>query len=273
MNPLMPHAHTPRKRFGQHFLTDARIIARIVQQLNPQKDEILVEIGAGLGALTRETLQQIPHMYVVEIDRDLSAALAQNYPHQLTIFNEDALQFDFSEIPLEGDQKIRLFGNLPYNISTPLLFHALIFAPIIKNMLFMLQKEVVMRMCAPPNHKDYGRLSVMVQYACQCQHLFDIGPQAFSPPPKVMSSIVVLTPYTETNPRPFPTAQHYQHFANVVNRAFQHRRKTLKNALEGVVSPEVFAAAHIDPIRRAETLSVTEYVQLSNLEIGTQEKT
>ena len=255
-------AHIPRKRFGQHFLTDPSVITHIVHQLNPKPDEVLVEIGAGLGALTTEILKQIPHVFVVEIDRDLSKVLHETYPTQLTIFNQDALEFDFSEISRESHQQLRVFGNLPYNISTPILFHLLIFAPIINNMLFMLQKEVVMRMCAPPNHSDYGRLSVMIQYACHCKRLFDIGPGAFSPPPKVMSSVVLLTPYH--NNRPFPQATDYKHFAELVNRAFQHRRKTLKNALGDFVPPDIFQRLNIDPIRRPETLSVTEYVLLSN---------
>lgn len=256
------HSHTPRKRFGQHFLTDPRVINHIVQYLNPKSDEVLVEIGAGTGALTAEILKQVSHLYVVEIDRDLSQHLNETYPTQLTIYCEDALQFDFTEIPLKPDQKLRVFGNLPYNISTPLLFYVLLYAPLINNMLFMLQKEVVTRMCAPAGHSDYGRLSVMIQYACECKRLFDIGPSAFSPPPKVMSSLVHLTPYHEN--RPVPKADNYKHFAELVNRAFQHRRKTLKNAVGDFVSPDIYQRVNIDPIRRPETLSVTEYVMLSN---------
>lgn len=262
MTPISHHPHTPRKRFGQHFLTNERTIGRIVQHINPKADEVLVEIGAGLGALTAEIVKQIPHLYVVEIDRDLSKALHETYPTQLTIFTEDALQFDFGQIPLQPHQQLRIFGNLPYNISTPLLFYLLHFAPNISNMVFMLQKEVIMRMCAAPGHADYGRLSVMIQYACQCKRLFDIGPEAFTPPPKVMSSLVQLTPYHDA--RPFPTANNYKHFAELVNRAFQHRRKTLKNAVGDFVPSELYATLNIDPIRRPETLSVTEYVMLSN---------
>lgn len=266
-DPMKPESHQPRKRFGQHFLTDTKIIERIVSVVAPMPDEVLVEIGAGLGALTTSILQRIPHLYVVEIDRDLSRALSDTFGKQLTIYNEDALQFDFNQIPLKANQHLRVFGNLPYNISTPLLFHLLLFAPMIHSMIFMLQKEVIDRICAKPNTHAYGRLSVMIQYACQTQQLFDIGPQAFSPPPKVQSSVICLTPYLPDE-RPIPLANNYRHFAETVNRAFQHRRKTLKNALKDFISPEIFEAQQIDPKRRPETLSVSEYVLLSNASIN-----
>lgn len=255
--------HRPRKRFGQHFLTDQQVIDRIAIELAPSNTEVLVEIGAGLGALTKSILKEVPHLYVVEIDNDLSQQLEENFPKQLTVFNKDALKFDFNEVPLKKEQQYRIFGNLPYNISTPLLFHLLKYAPKIKNMLFMLQKEVVDRMCAKPSTSAYGRLSIMIQYACQCESRFDIGPEAFSPPPKVQSSVVLLTPYT-LDTRPTPTAISYKHFAECVNRAFQHRRKTLKNAIGDYIDPAIYATLNIDPKRRPETLTVAEFVGLSN---------
>jgi len=175
--------HRPRKRFGQHFLTDEQVIAQIIRALHVQRQDKLIEIGAGLGALTTGVLAQVDHLHVVEIDRDLSAQLQKTFPsRRLTVHQQDALAFDFSS--LYENQPLRIFGNLPYNISTPLLFHLLTYAPCIQDMLFMLQKEVVMRMIATPSHHEYGRLSVMIQYACHTQALFDIAPQAFSPPPQ-----------------------------------------------------------------------------------------
>jgi 16S rRNA (adenine1518-N6/adenine1519-N6)-dimethyltransferase len=251
--------HQPRKRFGQHFLTDHSVIERIVQNLAPKATDCLVEIGAGLGAITAEVLTQVPHLNIVEIDRELVESLRANYGQAVTVYSGDALEFDFST--LASKQKIRVFGNLPYNISTPLMFHLLLYANHIENMLFMLQKEVVYRMCAQPNTPDYGRLSVMIQYACVPKRLFDIAPNAFSPPPKVMSSMVTLTPHGENSP--IPRAHNFTHFADTVNKAFQHRRKTISNALKHF-PPTIFASLNIDTKRRPETLSVTEYVALSN---------
>lgn len=257
----MPSAHIPRKRFGQHFLKDQHVINKIVHALNPKPHENLVEIGAGPGALTHIVLKQIPHLNVVEIDRDLVAKLKERYSEeQLSIYQQDALDFDFSS--LATSQPLRVFGNLPYNISTPLLFHLLSFSSGIQDMLFMLQKEVVVRMCAKPGHHEYGRLSVMIQYACETKRLFDIGPEAFSPPPKVMSSVIALIPFTKNHPH--PVAKDFRTFFNVVNVAFQHRRKTLKNALHALITPTLFDKVGIDPMRRPETLSVSEFVKLSD---------
>lgn len=251
--------HQPRKRFGQNFLIDQNVIQRIVHSLAPKPTDCLVEIGAGLGAITAEVLKHIPHLTIVEIDRDLVETLRTNYGQAVTVYSGDALEFDFSTLATK--QKIRVFGNLPYNISTPLMFHLLLYATHIENMLFMLQKEVVYRMCAQPHTHDYGRLSVMIQYACAPKRLFDIEPGAFSPPPKVTSSMVSLTPYGD-NP-PIPRAHNVAHFADTVNKAFQHRRKTITNALKHF-PPAIFSSLNIDPKRRPETLSVTEYVALSN---------
>lgn len=256
----MTHQHLARKRFGQHFLTDPQILTRIVRALNPKAGENLVEIGPGLGALTAEVLPYLAHLKVIEIDRDLSRHLQNIYANKITIFEQDVLKFDFAS--LANDQKLRIFGNLPYNISTPLLFHLLSFSNQIQDLLFMLQKEVVMRLAAAPNTPDYGRLSVMIQYGYQVQWLFDVPPSAFSPPPKVMSSIVRLRPYQQEFPHPL--AQDYAHFAQLVNVAFQHRRKTLKRALATMATEKSFIQAEIDPQQRPQTLSVTNFVNLSN---------
>lgn len=249
-----------RKRFGQHFLHDPRMIEQIVTALHPKPTENLVEIGPGRGALTTAVLPYVDHLQVVEIDKDLVVYLQNTYGAKLTIHQHDALKFDFSR--LGEDKKLRVFGNLPYNISSPLLFHLLSFAPQIQDLLFMLQKEVVMRMAAKPNTADYGRLSIMIQYACQVQWLFDVPPAAFSPPPKVMSSVVKLIPYQEHFPHPL--AKDYKLFAQIVNVAFQHRRKTLRKALASIVPSDLYASLGLDPQRRPETLSIEEFVNLSN---------
>lgn len=258
----MTEHHIPRKRFGQNFLKDNQVIEKIVRALHPQTEDLLVEIGPGLGALTAQVLQHIAHFHVIEIDNDLSARLKTTYPDsQLSVHQQDALRFNFASLCKEK-QKLRVFGNLPYNISTPLLFHLLSFAPFIQDMLFMLQKEVVVRMSAAHGHHEYGRLSIMIQYACEVHHLFDVSPQSFTPPPKVMSSIVLLKPYGEK--RPFALARDEKLFSKIVATAFQHRRKTLKNALTPIVPAEVFSHTNIDPMRRPETLSVEEFIALSD---------
>lgn len=258
----MTEPHIPRKRFGQNFLNDNYVIEKIVNALNPQPQDLLVEIGPGLGALTSVVLKHIEHLHVVEIDRDLSARLQSIYsPSQLSVVEKDALHYDFVSL-CQNNKKLRIFGNLPYNISTPLLFHLLSFSSMIQDMLFMLQKEVVMRMAAKPNHADYGRLSIMIQYACEVHSLFDVGPQSFSPPPKVFSSVVRLKPYDQN--RPFKLACNEKLFSQIVAVAFQHRRKTLKNALGKLVCSDIYPMVNIDPIRRPETLSVEEFIALSD---------
>lgn len=252
----MSEPHFARKRFGQNFLKDVNIINKIIQAIHPKENDFLVEIGPGHGAITFPLLKLIPHLHVIEIDRDLGEKLIRP---QITVHQGDALRFDFSSL---SAQKLRIFGNLPYNISTPLLFHLLSFANHIQDMLFMLQKEVVDRMCAPVNSKAYGRLSIMIQYYCHVEGLFDVPPQAFVPAPKVTSRIVRLTPYGEK--RPFPLALDEALFARIVLHAFQHRRKTLKNALENIVPVAIFESMNIDSKRRPETLSIAEFVSLSN---------
>lgn len=259
--------HRARKRFGQHFLVDQEIIARIVRAIRPQPTDALLEIGPGHGALTDSLLEHISALTLIEIDRDLVQQLREKYRGKsISLYEADALKFDYATLARD-DTRWRLFGNLPYNISTPLLFHLLGYATMIHDMTFMLQKEIVDRLAASPGHATYGRLSVMIQYACHVTKLFDIAPEAFSPPPRVISSMVQLVPYTETT-RPYPCAIHHEHFAHLVNTAFQHRRKTLKNALGKDFPSEAFALAKIDPQQRPETIHIEQYVKLSNFAHG-----
>jgi 16S rRNA (adenine1518-N6/adenine1519-N6)-dimethyltransferase len=254
--------HAPRKRFGQHFLHDRRYIARIISAFNPQPGEHIVEIGPGLGVLTRELLQRVQSLHAVELDRDLVPRLQQEFATlgNLDIHSADALKFDFCRL-VEDDAKLRVIGNLPYNISTPLLFHLLDQSRCIRDMLFMLQKEVVDRMCAQPGGRDYGRLSVMLQWRCQVEKLFDVPPGAFTPPPKVDSSVVQLRPHAT----PPVTVHDAERFSAIVAGAFSQRRKTLRNTLKGLVSAEQMESIGIDPVRRAETLSLEEFAALANL--------
>ncbi|MBU0500141.1 MAG: 16S rRNA (adenine(1518)-N(6)/adenine(1519)-N(6))-dimethyltransferase RsmA [Gammaproteobacteria bacterium] len=254
-------SHQPRKRFGQNFLQDPGIINQIVVAVAPRPGDRLVEIGPGQGAITKELLKAAGSLQAIELDRDLIGPLASLCAPfgDLSIHSADALRFDFST--LAGDGKLRVVGNLPYNISTPLLFHLLEQKAVIADMHFMLQREVVERMAADPGGKDYGRLSVMLQAWCRVTHLFDIGPGAFNPPPKVHSAFVRLTPYLE---QPHPI-QDRGRFAQVVTTAFGQRRKTLRNALKLILRAEQIAACGIDPGARAETLSVADFVRLANL--------
>jgi 16S rRNA (adenine1518-N6/adenine1519-N6)-dimethyltransferase len=252
-----PH---PKKRFGQHFLHDRNVIGRIVTALAPQACDHVVEIGPGTGALTRELLARMTHLDAVELDRDLIAHLESDFPReQLTLHQGDALKFDFCGLAPVGN-RLRVVGNLPYNISTPLLFHLLDQSGCIKDMLFMLQKEVVERLRAAPGGKDYGRLSVMIQYRCAVEKLFDVAPGAFTPPPKVDSAVVRLVPHAT----PPVAVDDPARFALLVRAAFASRRKTLRNNLRGLLSVEDMLALGIDPVRRAETLSLAEFASLSN---------
>ncbi len=251
--------HRPRKRFGQNFLHDQGIIQRIIDAVNPQPGDTLVEIGPGLGALTEHLLRAAGELQAVELDRDLIPHLQQELAPlgELTIHNADALKFDFSTL-FQGD-KLRLVGNLPYNISTPLIFHLLEKPGLIRDMHFMLQQEVVERMAAGPGGGDYGRLSIMVQYHCRVDKLFTVPPGAFNPPPKVYSAIVRLVPYEQP---PVDVGDEAQ-FAKLVARAFTQRRKTLRNNLKGLLDSEAIEACGIDPGRRPETLSLEEFAALS----------
>jgi 16S rRNA (adenine1518-N6/adenine1519-N6)-dimethyltransferase len=248
--------HIPRKRFGQHFLVDEGIIHAIVNAINPRPGELLVEIGPGLGALTRPLLERIPHLHVVELDRDIIARLKKESPPQrLSIHEGDALKFDFGNL----GTGIRVCGNLPYNISSPLLFHLMDYADSIIDMTFMLQKEVVERMVAEPSTPAYGRLSVMLQRRLHMEWLLDVPPQAFDPPPKVDSAVVRLIPRA---PGSYPQIDE-RRFAEIVAAAFSQRRKTLRNTLGKVIGDAAFKATGIDPCLRAENLGVAEFEKLA----------
>ena len=253
--------HIPRKRFGQHFLHDRHYLDRIVNAFHPTADQHIVEIGPGLGVLTRELMARTRHLHAVELDRDLIARLQEELgpSGKLTLHQADALNFDFCRLVPAGE-KLRVIGNLPYNISTPILFHLLDQIDCIGDMLFMLQKEVVDRMCAPPGGRDYGRLSVMLQVRCQMESVLDVPPGAFTPPPKVESAVVRLTPHAH----PPVVLRDPPCFARVVKAAFAQRRKVLRNTLKGVVSAETMQSLGIDPGRRAETLSLEEFAALAN---------
>jgi 16S rRNA (adenine1518-N6/adenine1519-N6)-dimethyltransferase len=251
-----------RKRFGQHFLHDPGVIARIVAAIAPRPGQRLVEIGPGRGALTQYLLRACGRLDVIEIDHDLAGALETTASDQpgLTVHLSDALQFQFARLADPGG-KLRIVGNLPYNISTPLIFHLLEQAACIQDMVFMLQKEVVDRLAAAPGNRDYGRLSVMVQYRCRAEKLFDVGRGAFHPPPKVTSTVVRLQPFARGATEQI---EDERRFADLVRLAFSARRKTLRNALGGTGAESAFAAAGIDPVRRPETLGVEEFVRLCN---------
>jgi 16S rRNA (adenine1518-N6/adenine1519-N6)-dimethyltransferase len=251
--------HRARKRFGQNFLHDPGVIQRIIQVIGPQTGDKLVEIGPGQGAITLPLLKACHHLHVIELDRDLIAPLAQQAAGigELVIHQNDALRFDFSS--LADGQRLRIVGNLPYNISTPLLFHLLSQSGSIQDMHFMLQKEVVERMAASPGGSDYGRLSVMIQYHCQVQPLFRIGPGAFKPAPKVDSAFVRLTPWS-TLP---VTVGDYEQFKNLVRQAFSQRRKTLRNTLKTLLDENAILAAGVDPGIRPEHVTLEQYAALA----------
>ena len=250
-------AHRPRKRFGQNFLQNHHIIDTIIQSLNPQPSDNVLEIGPGLGALTQPLLQKLNKLTVIEIDRDLQAYLA-TMPHttnKLTIMNADALIINYDQF----GKQLRIIGNLPYNISTPLLLRLLHYTPFINDMHFMLQKEVVLRLAASPGSKAYGRLSVILQYYCEVEHLFDVPPTAFHPQPKVDSAIVRLIPHSTPL---YPTVE-FTHLERVVACDFSMRRKTLANNLKPLMSAAQLTHLGIDPILRPEQISVMQYVELT----------
>jgi 16S rRNA (adenine1518-N6/adenine1519-N6)-dimethyltransferase len=253
--------HIPRKRFGQNFLVASGVIAQIVAAIAPQPGDNLVEIGPGLGALTNPLLDRLQHLHVVEIDRDLIARLRGNFPaKRLTIHEGDALKFDFGVLAKSLGGDLRIVGNLPYNISTPLLFHFAEYAASVRDMHFMLQKEVVERMVAAPGGAEYGRLSVMLQYRFAMELLFIVSPDAFDPAPKVESAIVRMTPLPATS----LAAREETQFARVVSAAFGQRRKMLRNTLRELIGEEQLVALDIKPTARAEELGVTDYVRIAN---------
>ena len=252
-------SHRPRKRFGQNFLHDQSVIAQILDHVDPRPGEHLVEIGPGQGALTLGLLERVGELDAIELDRDLVEPLARRCASvgTLRVHQADALAFDFRSLARDG-RRLRLVGNLPYNISTPLLFHLLAQADVIADMHFMLQKEVVDRMAAGPGSKTYGRLSVVLQAVCEVDALFDIGPEAFRPPPKVVSSVVRLVPLAE----PRIAAARQAVFSAFVATAFGQRRKTLRNNLKGRLDDDAIGALGIDPGTRPETLTIADFVRL-----------
>lgn len=257
--------HIARKRFGQNFLTDHTVLHHIMQTVRPQADDAMVEIGPGLGAMTRLLLESVRQLHVVELDRDLVQRLQSGFDNtRLLVHSADALRFDFAALPVPSGQKLRIVGNLPYNISTPLLFHLAQIAPLVHDQHFMLQKEVVERMVSPPGSKAYGRLSVMLQWRYTMQLLFVVPPTAFDPPPRVESAIVRMVPIAE----PLPCNQ--QALELVVQKAFSQRRKVIRNCLAGMFVEEELCAVGIDAQLRPEAVSLAQYVALANrLPIGT----
>ena len=247
--------HIAKKRFGQNFLTDQGVIASLVEAISPKMNDLLVEIGPGLGALTKPLLQRLKLLHVVEVDRDIIAWMQTEYSKQaysnnaIEIHNADALKFDFTQLADKiSGKNLRVTGNLPYNISTPILFH------------FMLQKEVVERMVAHPSTPAYGRLSVMLQYRLKMDYLITVPPEAFEPAPKVESAFVRCVPHATL---PF-VAKDEAMFAKVVLAAFGQRRKTLRNTLKGLLEDDGFVALNINSQLRAENLSVEDFVRISN---------
>ncbi|WP_298771919.1 16S rRNA (adenine(1518)-N(6)/adenine(1519)-N(6))-dimethyltransferase RsmA [uncultured Shewanella sp.] len=254
--------HTARKRFGQNFLTDQNIINSIVGAIAPDNEHVMVEIGPGLGALTEPVADSIEKLTVVELDKDLVERLKihPSLKDKLDIHQGDALQFDFSQL-VQKDKQLKVFGNLPYNISTPLMFHLFEFSQYIKNMHFMLQKEVVLRLSASPGTKAYGRLTVMAQYFCQVMPVLEVPPGCFTPAPKVDSAVVRLVPFKT---KPYP-CKDVEVLRQLTMTAFNMRRKTLRNNLKQLISDADFELLGIDPTRRPEQISVQEYVALANL--------
>lgn len=251
----------PRKRFGQHFLTDRHYLQRIVAAIDPGPGDAMVEIGPGTGLLTEALAAKVERLHVVEIDRDLAAALRERFsPERVVVHEGDALEFDYTRLPAA----LRAVGNLPYNVSTPLLFRMAAIADRLRDCVFMLQKEVVDRMVAGPGTREYGRLSVMLQYRFAMSLALRVPPGAFTPPPKVESAVVRMRPLGNDRLR----ARDESAFARLVAGAFGQRRKTLRNALRDSVTDAAFGSAGVDPVRRGETLSVAEFVRLADAAVN-----
>jgi len=261
MNDKKHLGHQAKKRFGQNFLHNDAVISDIIDAINPEPGENLIEIGPGLGALTEPVIERAGKLSVVELDRDLAHRL-RHHPFlakDLTIYETDALKFDFAQLATE-DKPLRIFGNLPYNISTPLIFHLLTFKDKVQDMHFMLQKEVVERMAASPDCKAYGRLSIMTQYQCQVFPVMEIGPEAFKPAPKVDSAIVRLIPHAKiANP-----VKDINALNTVCLAAFNQRRKTIRNSFKKLITVEQLAELNIDANLRPENLTLNEYIKLAN---------
>ena len=251
---MLPRA---KKRFGQHFLTDRHYLERIVAAIDPRAGDAMVEIGPGTGLLTQRLVEHVAPLHVVEIDRELAAALRDRFPAARVVVHEaDVLEFDFTRLPAP----LRVVGNLPYNVSTPILFRMADLAQRLRDAVFMLQREVVERMVAAPGTPEYGRLSVMLQYRFAMASVLDVPPGAFTPPPKVDSAVVRMQPLDAGRPR----ARDEARFAAIVAAAFSQRRKMLRSALKGTVAPQAFERAGLDARRRGETLSVAEFIALSD---------
>lgn len=262
MNNRMHQGHFARKRFGQNFLNDENVIENIVAAIQPKKDQALVEIGPGLAALTLPVSQYVDHLTVIEIDRDLATRLLENpfLKDKINVIQQDAMTVDFTALANQMNQPLRVFGNLPYNISTPLMFHLFQFTHAICDMHFMLQKEVVNRLVAAPDSKAYGRLSVMAQYYCQIIPVLEVPPYAFKPAPKVDSAVVKLIPH-KSLPHP---VNDVRALSRITTEAFNQRRKTIRNSLSNIFSAESLTNLGIDLDARAENLSVQQYCQLAN---------
>ena len=256
-----PSAHIPRKRFGQNFLRDEGVISHIASAIHPQPADHLVEIGPGQGALTDSLVSSGAQLDVIELDRNLVPGLlaAFSIHHNFKLHSADALTFDFCSL-VAADEQLRVVGNLPYNISTPLIFKLLENASIIRDMHFMLQLEVVQRLAASPGSKHWGRLGIMTQYHCEVEHLFDVPPEAFDPPPKVQSAIVRLSPWQESK---WPACNE-ETLRKVVQAAFAQRRKTLRNNLKGLIDVTRLEGLGIDPGARAETLELRQFIEMAN---------
>ncbi|WP_334063503.1 16S rRNA (adenine(1518)-N(6)/adenine(1519)-N(6))-dimethyltransferase RsmA [Alteromonas genovensis] len=257
--------HTARKRFGQNFLHDDYVIGKIVAAIAPKNEQNLVEIGPGLGALTDPVCEEVDRLTVIELDRDLAKRLRQHpfNGEKLNVIEQDAMTMDFCALSREmpdSDRKLRVFGNLPYNISTPLMFHLFDHAPCIEDMHFMLQKEVVNRLAAGPGSKSYGRLSVMAQYYCHVIPVLNVPPGAFNPPPKVDSAVVKLVPHSV----PPVQIESLSTLERVCAQAFNQRRKTIRNSLKDCLSEEEITKLGLDPKCRAETLSLSDFATIAN---------
>ncbi len=251
--------HRARKRFGQHFLADASVVHAIVDAIDPREGDLLVEIGPGLAALTRALLERIAHLHAVEIDRDLAARLRSRYaPQRLTLHEADALRFDFAAIAAAAGQRLRIVGNLPYNVSSPLLVRLLQFRAQVRDQHFMLQREVVERIVARPASRDFGRLSVLLQAFYEVEHLFDVAPQAFDPPPKVDSSVVRMRVRADRIARdPAPLQQ-------VLAAAFAQRRKMIRSTLLPWLEARGAARPPLDPTLRPEQIDVCTWLSIAD---------
>lgn len=261
MNNRVYQGHLARKRFGQNFLHDPFIIDNIVTAFNPQPGQSIIEIGPGLGALTVPVAQRAGHLSVIELDRDLSARLQERteLAGKITLYQQDALLTDYRQFTQQSATKLRIFGNLPYNISTPLMFRLFSYADVIADMYFMLQKEVVDRLLATPGDQNYGRLSVMTQYYCEVNPVLEVPPSSFSPPPKVDSGVVCLQPYAS----PPHLVPDLRLLSRITAIAFNQRRKTLRNSLASLINASELISMDINPVLRAQNITVGQYCRMA----------